>query len=57
MYESTIEFDVERVTGVRNIVFSGEGLFLAHLKGPGRVWLQTMTIQNLAAKLSKHISS
>ncbi len=57
LYDSTIDFDVKRNEGVRNIVFSGEGLFLAHLRGPGRVWLQTMTLQNLAAKISQHSPS
>lgn len=57
MYDATIDFDLQRNEGVRNIVFSGEGLFLARLEGPGRVWLQTMTLQNLAAKLAQHSSS
>lgn len=57
LYDSTIDFDVERNEGVRNIVFSGEGLFLARLQGPGRVWLQTMTLQNLAAKIAQHSPS
>jgi uncharacterized protein (TIGR00266 family) len=56
-YEPTIEFDITRVKGVKNILFGGEGLFLASLKGPGRLWLQTMPISNLAAKLRPYFPS
>jgi uncharacterized protein (AIM24 family) len=48
MYEPSVSFDIEMVPGFRNILFGGEGLFLATLRGPGRVWLQTMPTQNLA---------
>lgn len=48
MYEPTVDFDIARVKGLKNILFSGEGLFLATLKGPGKVWLQTMPFSNLA---------
>ena len=33
----------------------GEGLFLARLRGPGRIWLQTMPIYNLARKVASHV--
>lgn len=56
-YEPTVDFDIVRVKGVKNIFFGGEGLFLASLKGPGRVWLQTMPISNLAAKLRPYFPS
>ena len=48
MYEPTVSFDIEMVRGFSNILFGGEGLFLATLRGPGRIWLQTMPTQNLA---------
>jgi len=48
MYEPTVSFDVEMMKGFSNILFAGEGLFLATLKGPGRIWLQTMPTSNLA---------
>jgi uncharacterized protein (TIGR00266 family) len=48
MYEPTVAFDVEMVKGFSNILFGGEGLFLATLRGPGRIWLQTMPTSNLA---------
>ena len=57
MYEPSISYDISRVSGVKNILFSGEGLFLATLTGPGRVWLQSLPLSNLAAKLATYIPS
>jgi uncharacterized protein (AIM24 family) len=41
--------------GFTNILFGGEGLFLAVLRGPGRVWLQTMPTQNLARAIMPYL--
>ncbi len=57
MYEPTVDYDIQMVKGISNVVFGGEGLFLATLTGPGKVWLQTMPISNLAAKLASYIPS
>ena len=54
MFEPTVDFDVEMVRGVRNIFFGGEGLFLARPRGPGRIWLQTMPIYNLARQIASY---
>lgn len=54
-FEPTVEYDISRVKGVSNMLFSGESLFLAELKGPGKVWLQSMPIVNLGARLSPYI--
>ena len=56
-FEPTVSYDITTVKGVANVLFSGEGLFLAQLKGPGKVWLQTMPIANLASKIAKYIPS
>lgn len=55
MYEPSINYDITRVKGVKNILFGGEGLFLATLTGPGRVWLQTLPLSNLASKLMQYM--
>jgi len=55
MYEPTVQFDVEMVKGFSNIFFGGEGLFLATLRGPGRVWLQTMPTSNLARAVRPYL--
>lgn len=55
MYEPTVDYDINRVTGVRNMLFGGEGLFLATLTGPGKVWLQSLPLANLASTLSRYL--
>ena len=57
MYEPSVDYDISSVRGIKNVLFSGEGLFLATLRGPGKVWLQTMPIANLAAKIRQYIPS
>jgi uncharacterized protein (TIGR00266 family) len=57
MYEPTCDYDIEMIKGVMNWLGGGEGLFLATLTGPGRVWLQTMPLSNLAGSLKRFISS
>ena len=54
--EPTVDFDITRVKGVRNVLFSGEGLFLATVTGPGKAWLQSMPLANIAAKIASRIS-
>jgi uncharacterized protein (TIGR00266 family) len=51
-FENTIDFDVQRAGGLKSMVFGGEGLFLATLKGTGRVWLQSMPIGRLIGALN-----
>jgi len=55
MFEPSVTYDISRVKGLKNIFFSGEGLFLANLKGPGKIWLQSLPLSNLAAKLSRYM--
>lgn len=46
--EPTINFDVQMLKGFKNIFFGGEGLFLAVVTGPGKIWIQTLTVAELA---------
>ena len=50
-YTGNVDFDIELVRGVRNWVFGGEGLFFAVLRGPGKIWLQSLPISRLASKI------
>lgn len=50
-FEETVQYQVEMVKGFKNILFGGEGLFLTTLTGPGKVWLQTMTLPGFAKSL------
>jgi uncharacterized protein (TIGR00266 family) len=52
MFEEGVEFDITPVKGIKNWLFGGEGLFLATLRGPGKVWLQTMPFMNLVAQIA-----
>jgi uncharacterized protein (TIGR00266 family) len=49
--ERTVDFDVEMVGNVRSALFGGEGLFLGRLRGPGRVWLQSLPLSRLANRI------
>ncbi len=55
MFDSSVEYSVERVKGIRNIIWGGEGLFLATLTGPGRVWIQSMPVNELAGKIAEYL--
>ncbi len=57
LYEPTVDYDISAVRGIKNVLFAGEGLFLATLTGPGKIWLQSMPIPNLAAKIRKYMPS
>ncbi len=56
-FESQIDFDVETVGSLKSMVFGGEGIYLATLKGTGRVWLQSMPIRKLVQALSPYGSN
>ena len=49
--DSTVDYDIERVGGIKTTLFGGEGLFFAALTGPGRVWLQTLPFSRLADRI------
>jgi len=55
VHEPTVAFDIQLVPGFRNILFGGEGLFLASLTGPGEIWLQSMPILNLAEEIARYM--
>lgn len=50
-YTQTIEYDIQFVGGIKNTLFGGEGLFFATLRGPGKVWIQTLPISRLASRI------
>jgi uncharacterized protein (TIGR00266 family) len=55
MFEEQVRFDITTVPGIANKLFGGDGLFLATLTGPGRVWLQSLTLSNLAHALRHYL--
>lgn len=50
-FESTVNYDIQMVKGVKSMIFGGEGLFYATLTGPGRIWLQSLPFSRLAKKV------
>ena len=54
-FEPSVQMDIQTVPGAKNILFGGEGLFNTVLTGPGRVWLQTMPIYNVANAIRPYI--
>ncbi len=54
-FEKSVGYSVETVKGLKNKLFGGEGLFLTVLTGPGKVWLQTVSIAELASKIRRYI--
>lgn len=50
-YSQEIDYDIQFVGGIKNTLFGGEGIFFATLKGPGKVWLQTLPISRLASRV------
>jgi uncharacterized protein (TIGR00266 family) len=53
-YTQTIDYDIQFVGGIKNSLFGGEGLFFATLRGPGKVWLQTLPISRLAGRIMQY---
>ena len=54
-FEPGVQMDIQQVPGLKNKLLGGEGLFNTILTGPGRVWLQTMPICNVAASIRPFI--
>ena len=50
-FESTVNYDIQFVGGIKTAFFGGEGLFYASLTGPGRVWLQSLPFSRLAKRI------
>ena len=53
-FTPSVDYDIEFVGGIKNTIFGGEGLFFATLRGPGKVWLQSLPVSRLAAKILRY---
>ena len=54
---ASCSMEIRSVPGVKNMLFGGEGFFNTVITGPGRIWLQTMPISNVAAVLRNYITT
>jgi uncharacterized protein (TIGR00266 family) len=50
-FQSVVDYDIQFVGGIKNTIFGGEGLFFATLRGPGKVWIQSLPVSRLAARI------
>jgi uncharacterized protein (TIGR00266 family) len=50
-FQPTVDFDIQYVGKIKSALFGGEGLFFATLRGPGRIWLQSLPLSRLADRL------
>lgn len=50
-FEPTVDFDIQQAGGVKTMLFGGEGFFFAIMKGPGRIWLQSLPFSRLAGRM------
>lgn len=55
MFESSVNFEITRIKGIKNLVFGADGIFLAAMTGPGKVWLQSLTLVNLAHAIQPYL--
>lgn len=53
-YTAGVDFDIEFIRGIKNWMFGGEGLFFAVMRGPGKVWLQSLPISRLAGRIMQY---
>ena len=54
LFQDTVQFNITTVPGIKNKIFGGDGIFLAQMVGPGRVWLQSLPLSKLAQALSEY---
>jgi uncharacterized protein (TIGR00266 family) len=50
-FQPSVAYDIQLVGGIKTALFGGEGLFFATLRGPGRVWLQSLPLSRLAGRI------
>jgi len=54
-FQASVSFQITTVPGIKNMIFGGDGIFLAALTGPGRIWLQTLPIAKLAHAIERYL--
>lgn len=50
-FQPSVDYDIQRAGNIKSMLFGGEGLFFATLRGPGRVWLQSLPLSRLANRI------
>jgi uncharacterized protein (AIM24 family) len=55
LFEDRVQFTITRLSGIKNMAFGGDGFHLVSLTGPGRIWLQSMTVAVLAQAIEPYL--
>jgi uncharacterized protein (TIGR00266 family) len=55
LFEDRVQFTITRLSGIKNMAFGGDGFHLVSLTGPGRIWLQSMTVAVLALAVEPYL--
>ena len=50
-FQPSVDYDIQYVGKIKSALFGGEGLFFATLKGPGRIWLQSLPLSRMANRI------
>ena len=53
-FEQTLSYDIQKAGNLKSMIFGGEGMFLATMRGTGRVWIQSMPLSKLIRTLSPY---
>jgi len=56
-FTPSCDYDIQFVGGIKNTIFGGEGLFFATLRGPGKVWIQSLPISRLASRVLQYATT
>jgi uncharacterized protein (TIGR00266 family) len=54
-YTPGVDFEIERAGNIKSMIFGGEGVFFARLRGPGKVWIQSMPFSRLAGRILANV--
>jgi uncharacterized protein (TIGR00266 family) len=57
LFESSVEMSLTTIPGIKNKLLGGDGFFLVALKGPGKIWLQSLTLARLAGAIAPYLPS
>ena len=56
-FTAGVDYDIQFVGGIKNSIFGGEGLFFASLRGPGKVWIQSLPVSRLAGRILQYATT
>lgn len=56
-FTSGVDYDIQFIGGIKNSIFGGEGLFFASLRGPGKVWIQSLPVSRLAGRILQYATT